>query len=114
MPLIGGGIARSQLSQQRVDRRCGELAGVAETSGRARKLGCELLDHKSPLIRRWVVRLLGDPKVLAERLPVAMLFLRTPGGLSHHPDEAVLEEDVEAALTVGTAFLERVARVPGD
>lgn len=26
------------------------------------KLGCELLDHKSPLIRRWVVRLLGDPK----------------------------------------------------
>ncbi len=28
------------------------------------KLGCELLDHKSPLIRRWVVRLLGDPKKL--------------------------------------------------
>ncbi|MBC7855641.1 MAG: HEAT repeat domain-containing protein, partial [Pirellulaceae bacterium] len=26
------------------------------------RLGCELLNHKSPLIRRWVVRLLGDPK----------------------------------------------------
>jgi allantoate deiminase len=51
-----------------------------------------------------------DSMVLAERMPVAMLFLRTPGGLSHHPDEAVREEDVEAALTVGTAFLEDLAR----
>jgi allantoate deiminase len=51
-----------------------------------------------------------DAMVLAERLPVAMLFLRTPGGLSHHPDEAVREEDVEAALQAGMAFLENVAR----
>ncbi len=27
-----------------------------------------------------------------------MLFLRSPGGLSHHPDETVREEDVAAAL----------------
>jgi allantoate deiminase len=27
-----------------------------------------------------------------------MLFVRSPGGLSHHPDETVHEEDVEAAL----------------
>jgi allantoate deiminase len=52
--------------------------------------------------------------VLADRMPVAMLFLRTPGGLSHHPDEAVREEDVEAALAVGTAFLEPVVRESGD
>ncbi|MGI8981696.1 MAG: PVC-type heme-binding CxxCH protein [Pirellulaceae bacterium] len=32
------------------------------SGGFSEKLGCELLDHKSPLIRRWVVRLLGDPK----------------------------------------------------
>ena len=32
------------------------------SGGFSEPLGCELLDHQSPLIRRWVVRLLGDPK----------------------------------------------------
>ncbi|GAB3605628.1 allantoate amidohydrolase [Conyzicola nivalis] len=31
--------------------------------------------------------------------PVAMLFLRCKGGISHHPDEAVKKADVAAALT---------------
>ena len=35
-----------------------------------------------------------------------MLFLRTPRGISHHPDESVREEDVEAALRVGSALLD--------
>jgi allantoate deiminase len=38
-----------------------------------------------------------------------MLFLRSPGGISHHPDEAVREEDIEAALRVAERFLERLA-----
>ena len=50
-----------------------------------------------------------DAMVMAARVPTAMLFLRSPGGLSHHPDEAVLEEDVEASLEVGRKFLERLA-----
>jgi len=50
-----------------------------------------------------------DAMVLAARVPTTMLFLRSPGGLSHHPDETVREEDVEAALGVGRYFLERVA-----
>ena len=50
-----------------------------------------------------------DAMVMAARVPAAMLFLRSPGGISHHPDEAVLEEDVEAALHVGRKFLERLA-----
>jgi allantoate deiminase len=50
-----------------------------------------------------------DAMVMAARVPTAMLFLRSPGGISHHPDEAVLEEDVEAALIVGSKFLERLA-----
>jgi allantoate deiminase len=50
-----------------------------------------------------------DAMVLAHRMAVAMLFLRTPGGLSHHPDETVREEDVAAALTVGVAFVSRLA-----
>jgi allantoate deiminase len=47
-----------------------------------------------------------DAMILAPLLPTAMLFLRSPGGISHHPDEAVLEADVVAALEVGSRFLE--------
>jgi allantoate deiminase len=50
-----------------------------------------------------------DAMVMAARVPTAMLFLRSPGGVSHHPDETVREEDVEAALQVGCRFLERIA-----
>ncbi|GGR32032.1 allantoate amidohydrolase [Deinococcus ruber] len=50
-----------------------------------------------------------DAVIVAQQMPVAMLFLRSPGGLSHHPDEAVLEEDVAAALRVGERFLHLLA-----
>jgi allantoate deiminase len=49
-----------------------------------------------------------DAMVMATRVPAAMLFLRSPGGLSHHPDETVREEDVEAALKAGEFFLRRI------
>lgn len=50
-----------------------------------------------------------DAMVMAARMPTAMLFVRSPGGISHHPEEAVLEEDVEAAIRVGREFLNRLA-----
>ncbi len=46
-----------------------------------------------------------DAMVLAQHVPTTMLFVRSPGGLSHHPDEAVREEDVAAALAVVTEFV---------
>jgi len=49
-----------------------------------------------------------DAMILARRMPAAMLFLRSPGGISHHPEEAVLVEDVAAALQVGLKFLEQL------
>jgi allantoate deiminase len=51
-----------------------------------------------------------DAMVMAARVPTAMLFLRSPGGISHHPAEAALQEDVEAALRVGREFLMRLAK----
>ncbi len=39
-----------------------------------------------------------DAAILAPHIPTAMLFVRSPGGLSHHPEETVREPDVEAAL----------------
>lgn len=47
-----------------------------------------------------------DAMIVARRMPAAMLFLRSPRGISHHPDEAVLPEDVAAALAAGMRFLE--------
>jgi allantoate deiminase len=46
-----------------------------------------------------------DAMILAPLVPSTMLFLRSPGGLSHHPDEAVLPQDVEAALATAMEFL---------
>ncbi|MGA3222583.1 MAG: allantoate amidohydrolase [Acidobacteriaceae bacterium] len=46
-----------------------------------------------------------DAMILAERVPSTMIFLRSPGGVSHHPEESVLPQDVENALAGGLAFL---------
>jgi len=50
-----------------------------------------------------------DAAVMASLAPMAMLFIRSPGGVSHHPDEAVLTSDLRAALEVMVAFLERIS-----
>jgi allantoate deiminase len=47
-----------------------------------------------------------DAMILAARIPAAMLFLRTPAGLSHHPDEAVSLADVDAAIKTCIALLD--------
>jgi allantoate deiminase len=39
-----------------------------------------------------------DAMILTPHVPTTMLFVRSPGGLSHHPEETVREEDVDAAL----------------
>jgi allantoate deiminase len=50
-----------------------------------------------------------DAVVLADLAPVAMLFVRSPGGISHHPDESVRPEDVTAALDVLDEFVHALA-----
>jgi allantoate deiminase len=47
-----------------------------------------------------------DAAVLAGRMPAAMLFIRSPGGISHHPEERVQPLDVRLALEVVIRFLE--------
>ncbi|MBZ9749911.1 allantoate amidohydrolase [Deinococcus sp. HMF7604] len=54
-----------------------------------------------------------DAMILAGRMPAAMLFLRSPNALSHHPDETVMPEDVEAALRVGVRFVQGLAADTG-
>jgi allantoate deiminase len=50
-----------------------------------------------------------DAAMMAVVTPVAMLFVRCAGGVSHHPDESVRPEDVEVAIDVTTRFVERLA-----
>lgn len=46
-----------------------------------------------------------DAVVMATRCPVAMLFIRSPGGISHHPNESVRRDDVRGALDTLIRFL---------
>jgi len=64
---------------------------VAHSTGRAPRLMTSGAGH--------------DAMIVARRVPSAMLFLRSPGGLSHHPGETVLPEDVAAAYATGVEFL---------
>jgi allantoate deiminase len=50
-----------------------------------------------------------DAVVVSSLAPVAMLFVRCRGGLSHHPDEFVARGDLEAALRIVVDFLGRLA-----
>ena len=50
-----------------------------------------------------------DAMILAERVPAAMIFLRTPGGISHDPAESVHLQDVACALDCGLHLLDQLA-----
>jgi allantoate deiminase len=50
-----------------------------------------------------------DAMILAEKIPAAMIFLRTPGGMSHDPAESVHLDDVAKALECGQHLLTQLA-----
>jgi allantoate deiminase len=50
-----------------------------------------------------------DAMVMASRVPSAMIFLRTPGGVSHDPEEAVAVGDVTKAIECGRHLLDQLA-----
>lgn len=50
-----------------------------------------------------------DAMILAEKIPAAMVFLRSPGGISHDPSESVELDDVAKALQCGLHLLNQLA-----
>ena len=50
-----------------------------------------------------------DAMILAEKVPAAMIFLRSPGGISHDPAESVEVGDVAKALECGQHLLDQLA-----
>jgi allantoate deiminase len=113
------------------ERATTELLGVAKTIAERRGLRLyvdqaehhaavpadvrlsDLLDESARTVGYAPPRIVSgaghDAAVMAALAPMAMLFLRSPGGVSHHPDETVLQEDVTAAIEVMVAFLHRLA-----
>jgi allantoate deiminase len=53
-----------------------------------------------------------DAMIMAEMTRTAMLFIRSPSGISHHPSEAVQIGDVRAALDVAYRFITKIATAP--
>jgi len=47
--------------------------------------------------------------IIAAKVPAAMLFLRTPGGVSHDPAETVAVGDIAKAVEAGCHLLEQLA-----
>jgi allantoate deiminase len=77
---------------------------VDEIEKAIRKTGCE--PH------RMVSGAGHDAMILAEKVPAAMIFLRTPGGISHDPAESVMLDDVILALECGLHLLDQLALSP--
>ena len=50
-----------------------------------------------------------DAMILAAKVPAAMIFLRTPGGISHDPAESVEVSDVAKAIDCGLHLLDQLA-----
>ncbi len=50
-----------------------------------------------------------DAVIMGQHVPMAMMFLRHPGGVSHHPKERVKVEDVAVAIHVLTRCVLRLA-----
>ncbi len=69
-----------------------------------RKAGCE--PH------RMVSGAGHDAMILAEKIPAAMIFLRTAGGISHNPMESVSVDDVTKAIECGMYLLDQLASSP--
>jgi allantoate deiminase len=55
-----------------------------------------------------------DAIALAPLCPVAMLFIRCDGGVSHHADEAVSVADVSVGVRAMSAFIDRLAVQHGE
>jgi allantoate deiminase len=89
------------------------LADALEDCGFKNKAGLPTLQtnlEKTANVHRLTSGAGHDAMILAGFTKATMLFVRSPRGLSHHPDEAVMPSDAKAALTVMLEFLKKLER----
>jgi len=95
-------VTSRELLKQKAVRMDAFLVGEVEKA--MKNAGCEA--------HRMVSGAGHDAMILAEKVPSAMIFLRSPGGISHDPAESVNVEDVEKALECSLHLLEQLAQSP--
>ncbi|MGA2354433.1 MAG: allantoate amidohydrolase [Terriglobales bacterium] len=74
---------------------------VSHVAEAVRRAGCEPY--------RMVSGAGHDAMILAAKVPSAMIFLRSPGGISHDPAESVEVHDVAKAIDCGLHLLDQLA-----
>lgn len=89
--------------QERMNQRAVQMDRdlVTQVEEAIRKTGCK--PH------RMVSGAGHDAMILAEKVPAGIVFLRTPGGISHDPAESVLVDDVAKAIECGLHLLDQFA-----
>jgi allantoate deiminase len=87
----------TQLNQQAVPM---DPILMNEIEEAIRKTGCKL--------HRMVSGAGHDAMIMAEKVPAGIIFLRTPGGISHDPAESVEVEDVAKAIECGLHLLDQI------
>ena len=92
---------RTECAVEPEGSRDGPVSRRSDRGGHPKSAGCE--PH------RMVSGAGHDAMILAEKVPAAMIFLRTPGGISHDPAESVEIEDVAKALECGLHLLDQLA-----
>jgi allantoate deiminase len=105
-----------QLAEEIVERRGLSLRRRVLLNQKAVAMNPFLVDQIEEAIRktgrqphRMVSGAGHDAMILAGKVPAAMIFLRTPGGISHDPAESVEMEDVAKALECGLHMLDQLA-----
>jgi hypothetical protein len=83
-------------------RTHGSISGPPGRTSR-RRAGCEPY--------RMVSGAGHDAMIMAEKVPSAMIFLRTPGGISHDPAESVSNVEDVARRSIADAFAGSVGDV---
>lgn len=106
-------VERLLLSAEEIATRRGlSLRAGALLSQRAVEMDAVLTTYAEEAVRntgcephRMVSGAGHDAMILAEKIATGMIFLRTPGGMSHTPEENVNVQDVEKALSAGIHLL---------
>ncbi|EHH67111.1 allantoate amidohydrolase [Gluconobacter morbifer] len=81
------------------------LPAAACTPGLVDRLARVIADVTGKPAQRVLSGAGHDAMAMVGLCPMAMMFIRSPGGLSHHPDETVRVQDVELAHRALLAFV---------
>jgi allantoate deiminase len=103
---LAGAIAQARRLD--LEWQLGHGVGAVQTSAAMTELVAEAVAASGHPVVRLPSGAGHDAVMISRIAPIAMLFVRCAGGVSHHPAESVTAEDVAAAIEASARFLELV------